>query len=176
MANLLLVDDEKRLLGIMAAKLRESGHEVLTAESGAEGMSVLMNDFMGAGTIDIVISDFNMPAMNGLEFLQEIYATFGDRYPFIFLSNMGTSDVLKSGMELGSSAFLGKPVLPHHYAALNASLHDVIERYKLRKHSCRMRVKNAFIKKLVPLVDELEKKIEDPELLKMVQNIKHELI
>ncbi|MCP4352612.1 MAG: response regulator [Desulfobacterales bacterium] len=177
MAKILLIDDEEGVLKILKIRLEEYSHEVLTANGGTTAMSVLMKDFISSREIEIVASDYMMPDMDGLQLIQELYATFGDQYPFMFVSNIGTSDIIKTSMELGSAAFFQKPVLRHHYDALNSSIKDVIERHRLRKISCEIKAKNSLVRNVIPLIDSLEKKVAgNLELLNIVKEIKAKLM
>lgn len=61
---ILLVDDEQNILRALERMLRRSGYEVLTAQSGAEGLQVLSKR-----DCPVILSDFRMPEMSGAEFL-----------------------------------------------------------------------------------------------------------
>ncbi len=65
--SILCVDDEPNILNALRRLLRRAGYQVLTAESGAEGLQRLAD-----GDIDLVISDMRMPAMDGVQFLSEV--------------------------------------------------------------------------------------------------------
>lgn len=58
--TILVCDDEAHILRVVAAKLRNAGYEVLTAEDGAEALAVARSR-----TPDLVITDFQMPSMTG---------------------------------------------------------------------------------------------------------------
>lgn len=67
--TLLLVDDEPNILSALRRSLRRSGHRILTAGSGAEGLLMLESE-----VVDIIISDQRMPNMTGVEFLRRAKA------------------------------------------------------------------------------------------------------
>ena len=71
---ILMVDDEPNVLKSFQRALRKEPYTLLTAQSGDEGLTLLE-----ARDVSLVISDYNMPQMNGLEFLKAVKA----QYPHI---------------------------------------------------------------------------------------------
>lgn len=63
--KILSVDDEKEILNSLRRIFVKTGYTFVTADSGAEGLAALRH----ATTFDVIISDYRMPAMNGIEFL-----------------------------------------------------------------------------------------------------------
>ncbi|UCE87069.1 MAG: response regulator [Deltaproteobacteria bacterium] len=70
--RLLLVDDEARILSSLRRALRREGYEVHTAESPDEALRAL-----DAGSFDLILADYRMPGMTGVEFL----ARAAERWP-----------------------------------------------------------------------------------------------
>lgn len=68
-ATLLLVDDEPSILSALRRLLRPTGHTVLTATSGAEGLALLATQ-----EVALVVSDMRMPGMDGAQFLEQVRA------------------------------------------------------------------------------------------------------
>ena len=64
--RLLLVDDEERILSALQRTLRREGYEILAANSVDRALAIL-----DEGTVDLILSDFKMPGMTGLELLLE---------------------------------------------------------------------------------------------------------
>jgi two-component system, OmpR family, alkaline phosphatase synthesis response regulator PhoP len=64
---ILVVDDETHILHVVSLKLRNAGYDVVTAEDGEEGLAVALESLP-----DLVITDFQMPFMTGLEFCQKL--------------------------------------------------------------------------------------------------------
>lgn len=64
---ILVVDDETHILHVVSLKLRNAGYDVVTAEDGEEGLAVALESMP-----DLVITDFQMPFMTGLEFCQKL--------------------------------------------------------------------------------------------------------
>lgn len=72
-ATLLLVDDEPSILSALRRLLRPTGHTVLTATSGAEGLALLATQ-----NVALVVSDMRMPGMDGAQFLEQVRAKWPD--------------------------------------------------------------------------------------------------
>lgn len=65
--NILLVDDEENVLNSLARALKNNAYTILTAADGAEALKVAKSRF-----IDLIICDYKMPGMNGIELLEKI--------------------------------------------------------------------------------------------------------
>jgi two-component system NtrC family sensor kinase len=66
--RILCVDDEKSILTAITRSFLEKDYELLNATSGPEGLEILRR----VTPIQVVISDFRMPGMNGVDFLKEV--------------------------------------------------------------------------------------------------------
>lgn len=95
--NILLVDDDKLFLKLVVQIFTRSGFECDTACSAEEAVELL-----NAGKLpDVIISDYNMGKMNGLEFRKHLIADehFKD-IPFLFLTSVSDSELMMQGLEL----------------------------------------------------------------------------
>lgn len=90
-ANILFVDDEPEILTALTRVLRSTGTTVHTASSGEEGLKVLEQQ-----DIDIVVSDKNMPGMNGNEFLQKVAEQWPETVRFMLTAYTELNDVISS--------------------------------------------------------------------------------
>jgi DNA-binding NtrC family response regulator len=101
---ILLVDDEPHILKALQRALRKEPYILLTASSGEEGLKLLE-----AREVSLVISDFNMPEMNGLSFFKAVKAL----YPHILsimLTGQAEIDVaIQAINEAGVYKFIKKP-------------------------------------------------------------------
>ena len=89
--HILLVDDAPDILKIHQAMLSRMGHSSATAESGKQALELFLNkehDF------DLVITDFRMPVMNGLELVQEL-RKIGSRIPILMVTAFGEDEQLQ---------------------------------------------------------------------------------
>ena len=102
---ILCVDDEPNVLRSYKRALRNEGYEVLFANNGQEALSIVKNS-----PVDIVISDFRMPEMNGIELLQEI-RKLDSRVVCAILSGFADEATVQQALRSGQiSKFLLKPI------------------------------------------------------------------
>ncbi len=103
-ARLLLVDDDPGLLKLLGMRLTSEGYTVLTAQSGPEGLKMLMRE-----KIDLVISDLRMDEMDGMQLFSEIQKAHPG-LPVIILTAHGSIPDAVAATQQGVFSFLTKPV------------------------------------------------------------------
>lgn len=106
--NILLVDDEKYQLETIRRGMRIHGHQVVTAESAEEALEVLKQD---PQQIHLVITDFLMTGMNGLNLLRNIRDNFGD-LPVILMTAYGDQNLVVEAMRNKCDDYIDKPFKP----------------------------------------------------------------
>lgn len=107
--NIMVVDDSMAMRLIVIKTLREagySGHNIVQAEDGAKALELILAD-----RPDLVLCDWNMPNMSGLELLQalndeQINPTFG------FITTEATASMREQALELGARFLIAKPFTP----------------------------------------------------------------
>ena len=111
--RVLVVDDSRAQLRLTATVLSRLGFDVLTAESGAQALKLLDEQ-----PVDLILSDWMMPEMSGLELCRSFRARACARYVYFILltSKTGRGDVAE-GLEAGADDFLSKPVNPDELRA-----------------------------------------------------------
>jgi len=108
--RVLVVDQDPAMRDVVRSALVEAGHSVVTAESGQEAM-----DRLAAEVPDLVISDVNVPAVDGFELVTRMRSqTSTQAVPLIFLSSRdatqdATEDMVR-GLQLGADDYLRKPI------------------------------------------------------------------
>lgn len=104
--KVLVVDDHAATATLLKRALETMGYEAITAENGEEAWSLL-----GEGHVPLVISDWIMPGVDGLELCRRIRARVKPRYTYVVLvtSKGGDEDRL-IGLDAGADDFLAKPV------------------------------------------------------------------
>ena len=102
--RILVVDDEENTRIGLSKLLSQEGFEV---ESAANGNDAL--DLLGQHKINLVISDINMPDMNGLAFLRELSRKFPSTSVIMITAYGGVESYLEA-MNLGAYEYLHKPV------------------------------------------------------------------
>ncbi|MBW1659167.1 MAG: response regulator, partial [Deltaproteobacteria bacterium] len=103
--KILIVDDDPGIRSILNEVLSENpSYETFTAEDGEKALRILSAE----DKIDIVLTDVQMPNMNGLELLKEIKA-HDPTLPVIMITGFPTIDVAIDSMKKGASDFITKP-------------------------------------------------------------------
>ena len=104
--RVLVVDDSRLQRRILVASLKKWGFEVVEAESGEAAMEICQQD-----PPDLILSDWMMPGMNGLEFCRAFRARPSDDYAyFILLTSKSEKNEVAEGLDAGADDFLTKPV------------------------------------------------------------------
>lgn len=103
MKNVLLVDDDRVILNLLAEGLGELGYAVRTASSGEEALELARGQ-----AFDLAVLDLRMPGMSGIDLARELNAA--GRAPFVFLSAFGDEDVVRDAAAAGALGYLVKPV------------------------------------------------------------------
>lgn len=102
--KLLIIDDEKPVLEMLELSLSSEGYDVLTAESGSEGLSLFAD-----AAPSIVITDIKMPGMDGIEVLKRIKSSDSEA-EVIVITGHGDMDSAIQALQHGASDFITKPV------------------------------------------------------------------
>ncbi len=111
----LVVDDSRTIRRLLRQRLEEKGLTVIEAVNGLEGLEAMKKDPSG---IDLVITDYIMPKMNGDELCQSIRNELGlKKTPIIFLSSYRNKDFMIRMFESGASDFLIKPFVKEELEA-----------------------------------------------------------
>jgi two-component system chemotaxis response regulator CheY len=104
----LIVDDSSVMRKIVERALRQAGLESLVvheAGSGIEGLELLK-----AQTVDLILSDINMPAMDGLEFLRQIgVQKLAPGVPVVMITTESSEEHVKQAIQAGARGYIRKP-------------------------------------------------------------------
>ena len=122
--KILVIDDEKATLEMFRLFLDVYGFEILTAESGEEGLEVFERE-----RPDIVLTDIKMPGMDGIEVLQEIKRR-SPATEVIVITGHGDMDLAIQALNLDAADFINKPI---QRQSLEQGLARAKERLKLAK-------------------------------------------
>jgi DNA-binding NtrC family response regulator len=102
--RILVVDDEAAQRELIGGFLRKQGHEILLAAGGAEALARVRET-----QVDLVLSDFKMPGMSGVDLLQGVKAV-NPEIPFILMTAYGTVETAVQAMKDGAADYLTKPL------------------------------------------------------------------
>ena len=105
--RILIVDDSASARQVAGTALTHAGYEVIEAIDGEDGIAKL------SGKLHLIISDVNMPRMNGIEFLKAVMAHPGYQVtPVIMLTMEAGEDKKSQGRAAGAKAWITKPFQP----------------------------------------------------------------
>src|SRR5262245_16872683 len=102
--RILVVDDDEIGLAIVKNALAHAGHEVVTAANGEEALTILRRE-----DIRLVITDWEMPVLDGLDLCRAIRRREGAYVYVILLTSHGSSAAIVTGMSAGADDFIAKP-------------------------------------------------------------------
>ena len=102
--KILIVDDEENARMGLSKLLSQEGYEVDSVANGYEAL-----DFLRREKVNLVISDINMPEMNGLTFLRELNRSFPSTSVIMITAYGGVESYLEA-MNLGAFEYINKPV------------------------------------------------------------------
>lgn len=107
--DILLVDDSKTMRMIVQRAIRQAGFRGLTiveAENGRDALQKLAGE-----KPRLILSDWNMPEMNGIDFLVQVRAAAG-AMPFGFITSENTPEIRERAMASGANFLITKPFSP----------------------------------------------------------------
>jgi two-component system chemotaxis response regulator CheY len=106
--RVLVVDDSVAARTVLGVALRGAGYEVVEAGDGAQALCQLQQHH-----VDLVISDVDMPVMDGLSLLRALRQQAAHRFtPVLMLSSEDAPEAVRQGLADGARAWLLKPFVP----------------------------------------------------------------
>ena len=104
--KILIVDDDRTTRKLLGLYLRGSGFEVVTAENGLNALEKL-----GSETVQMVLTDLNMPFMDGIEFLKSMKSNPGTSHiPALMITTETDKEERERAIAAGADGYLSKPV------------------------------------------------------------------
>lgn len=119
MAKLLIVEDDKQLLGLIEDWLSAQGHLIDCADNGSDA-----NSRLRMYQYDLIVLDINLPGQSGIEILRGLRQRGGGT-PVIVLTGNKTLDDKELGFEAGADVYLTKPI---HMRELSANVAALLRR------------------------------------------------
>ena len=104
--TVLLVDDTASIRSLVSATLEEAGYRVLAGVDGVDGLRHLDGQ-----PIDLVITDLNMPNMDGIELIRQIRVHNGYPHIPILLFSTESAEVKQKAREAGATGMIEKPMM-----------------------------------------------------------------
>ena len=107
--TILIVDDSSSLRMVVKLALNRAGYDVLEAGDGKEGLAQLEK----AGKVHLIVSDVNMPIMDGIAFVTEVKKHPRHKFtPVVMLTTAGQDAQKEQGRAAGAKAWIVKPFNP----------------------------------------------------------------
>jgi len=154
--KILLVDDNQLFLKMLAKAFKKSGIECITAESGLEALEILKTV-----TPDAILSDYEMPDMNGIEFREHLMDDSSlNNIPFVFLTYVTDKDVMVKGLNLEAVDYVTKDTPVNVIVSkLNNLIYTVHKQQELSKQELKKAAEALNVRSIpnkTPVVDGFE--------------------
>jgi two-component system chemotaxis response regulator CheY len=106
--RILTVDDSKTMRDMVGFTLRGAGYEVIEADDGVNALSVL-----SSASVDLVITDINMPNMDGVTLIKQLRTRPNFKStPILILTTEGSDEKKAEGRAAGATGWIVKPFAP----------------------------------------------------------------
>ena len=106
--TVLIVDDSASMRQLVGFALSSAGYDVVDAKHGKEAL-----DKIDSAKVEIVITDLNMPEMDGIELIKQLRTTTANRYtPIVMLTTESQESKKQEGKQAGASGWIVKPFKP----------------------------------------------------------------
>jgi two-component system chemotaxis response regulator CheY len=123
--TVLLVEDDGFALRLAQSILRNLGiGAILTARDGEEAIRVLESE---STKVDLIVSDWNMPKLSGLDLLRHVRKTWHNM-PFLMLTGRASEDFVLAAREYGVNAYIVKPFSPDQLLRKIQSVFNMVPR------------------------------------------------
>lgn len=104
----LIVDDSASMRQLVSFAIKDAGYDVLVAENGNDALGKL-----GGAKVDMVITDLNMPGMDGIELIKQIRGMPDYKFaPIVMLTTESQEKKKQEGRQAGASGWIVKPFSP----------------------------------------------------------------
>jgi two-component system chemotaxis sensor kinase CheA len=151
--KILLIDDDPDILESLSILLTMEGTEVVACSSAEEGLRLLSGI-----TYFLVLCDFRMPGMNGIEFARE-FRKFDSQTPFVIVTGYSDREIVLNGIRAGVNDFIDKPIDPQKFM-------DTVQKYKKSRLDQILQdkleietIRNLFVEEANDIVSHLEESI-----------------
>ncbi|MBU0728973.1 MAG: response regulator [Proteobacteria bacterium] len=153
--RILCVDDEKNVLKALNRLFMDEEYEVLLANSGEEGLETLAVE----ESVQVIISDYRMPGMNGVDFLKQVFERWPDTVRIVLSGYADTAAVVAAINEGQIYKFIPKP---WNDDELKVTIAKAVEVYFLRKRNIELtRELSDHNEELKRLNENLEELVEE---------------
>jgi PAS domain S-box-containing protein len=129
--SLLYVDDEPEFAELVAAQLERRGDDLdILVDTSADAALERLRD--GDPGIDCVVSDYEMPNMDGLALLEAVREEWPD-LPFVLFTGRGSENIASEAISRGVTEYMQKATDPHQFEVLANRVRNAVEKYKTER-------------------------------------------
>ena len=146
--NILVIDDEAAQRDILTGYLKKKGYQIFAASSGKEGIEITKNE-----PVDIILSDFKMPELNGIEVLEQV-KKMNPEISFVIVTAYGTVENAVKAMRLGAFDYISKPV---DLDELDLMIERIIEHKNLKSENQLLKTQLQEKYKISSIVSQSQK-------------------
>ena len=146
--NILVIDDEAAQRDVLTGYLKKKGYQIFAASSGKEGIEITKNE-----PVDIILSDFKMPDLNGIEVLEQV-KKMNPEISFVIVTAYGTVENAVKAMRLGAFDYISKPV---DLDELDLMIERIIEHKNLKSENQLLKTQLQEKYKISSLVSQSQK-------------------
>jgi two-component system chemotaxis response regulator CheY len=116
--RILIVDDSVMVRQMVSFTLKQAGFDVVEAENGKEGL-----DALGRQPVDLIVTDLNMPIMDGITFIGNARSLAAAKYiPILMLTTESQPEMKQKGKAAGATGWIVKPFDPPKLLAVIAKV------------------------------------------------------
>jgi len=109
----LIVDDSSVMRKIIERALRQAGLDLETVCEASNGAEAL--DLLASQQVDLILSDINMPTMDGLEFVRQLQArNLAAKVPVVMITTESSEEHVKQAIQAGARGYIRKPFTADH--------------------------------------------------------------
>ncbi len=103
--QILIADDSESIREVLAYSLKNAGYEVLMACDGVDALK-----YLDGRTVDLLLTDYHMPNMNGLELIGKVRKIENYKFiPILVLTTENQNNLMKEARDSGATGWLTKP-------------------------------------------------------------------
>ncbi|HEY6626567.1 MAG TPA: sigma-54 dependent transcriptional regulator [Ignavibacteriaceae bacterium] len=146
--NILVIDDEAAQRDVLTGYLKKKGYKIFSASSGKEGIETARTN-----SVDIILSDFKMPDLNGIEVLEHV-KKLNPEISFVIVTAYGTVENAVKAMRLGAFDYISKPV---DLDELDLMIERIIEHKNLKSENQLLKTQLQEKYKISSIVSQSQK-------------------
>ena len=115
MHKVLVIEDSRSMRSLIKMTLEDAGYGVIEAENGKQGLEM----YQANQDVTLIISDINMPIMDGFAFIKELNTIpSSDSVSVVLLTTEAGGEIMEAGKKLGVKAWMVKPFTPEQLQAV----------------------------------------------------------